>query len=186
MTPTQVHPYPFSGRQLPCLVGGEFVRQGRTFENVNPVNGRVLGTVTEADAGLVDRAVQAARGALRGPWARLSTPERCALLRKVAERIEQRFAEFVSAEIADTGKTLQQASTFDIPRGAVISRASAGGALARGSDCFEMGTPDGRGALNYSVHKPVGVVAVIAPWNLPFLLMTWKVAPALACGNAVG
>src|SRR2546430_13633120 len=48
-----------------------------------------------------------------------------------------------------------------------------------------MGTPDGRGALNYSVHKPVGVVAIIAPWNLPFLLMTWKVAPALACGNAV-
>src|SRR5256886_14746979 len=48
-----------------------------------------------------------------------------------------------------------------------------------------MGTPDGRGALNYSVHKPVGVVAIIAPWNLPFLLMTWKGAPALACGNAV-
>ena len=185
MTPTQVHPYPFSGRQLPCLVGGEFVRQGRTFENIDPVNGQVLATVTEADAALVDRAVQAARAALRGPWARLSTPERCALLRKVAERIEQRFAEFVSAEIADTGKTLQQASTLDIPRGAVNFRAYADVALARGSECFEMGTPDGRGALNYSVHKPVGVVAIIAPWNLPFLLMTWKVAPALACGNAV-
>ena len=48
-----------------------------------------------------------------------------------------------------------------------------------------MGTADGRGALNYTVHKPVGVVAVIAPWNLPFLLLTWKVAPALACGNTV-
>src|SRR6516162_5341056 len=52
-------------------------------------------------------------------------------------------------------------------------------------ECFEMGTADGRGALNYTVHKPVGVVAVIAPWNLPFLLLTWKVAPALACGNTV-
>src|SRR5438552_14184249 len=185
MTPTQVHPYPFGGRQLPCLVGGEFVRQGRTFENINPVNGQVVATVTEADAALVDRAVQAARGALRGPWARLSTPERCALLRKVAERIEQRFAEFVSAEIADTGKTLQQASSLDIPRGAANFRAYADFALARGSECFEMGTPDGRGALNDCVHKPVGVVAIIAPWNLPFLLMTWKVAPALACGNAV-
>ncbi len=183
--PTEADAYPFADQQLPCLVGGEFVRQGRTFDNVNPVNGVVLATVTEADAALVDRAVQAARGALRGPWARLSTPERCALLRKVAERIEQRFAEFVSAEIADTGKTLQQASSLDIPRGAANFRAYADLALTRGSECFEMGTPDGRGALNYSVHKPVGVVAVIAPWNLPFLLMTWKVAPALACGNAV-
>ncbi len=183
--PTEADPYPFAAQQLPCLVGGQFVRQGRSFENINPVNGRVLATVTEADEALVDRAVQAARAALRGPWARLSTPERCALLRKVAERIEQRFAEFVSAEIADTGKTLQQASSIDIPRGAANFRAYADLALARGSECFEMGTPDGRGALNYSVHKPVGVVAVIAPWNLPFLLMTWKVAPALACGNAV-
>src|ERR1700732_1499136 len=183
--PTEADPYPFALQQLPCLVGGQFVRQGRSFDNINPVNGRVLATVTEADEALVDRAVQAARGALRGPWARLSTPERCALLRRVAERIEQRFAEFVSAEIGDTGKTLQQASSIDIPRGAANFRAYADLALARGSECFEMGTPDGRGALNYSVHKPVGVVAVIAPWNLPFLLLTWKVAPALACGNTV-
>jgi aminomuconate-semialdehyde/2-hydroxymuconate-6-semialdehyde dehydrogenase len=182
---TKAYPYPFSGQQLPCLIGGEFIEHRRSFENVSPVNGAVLGTVTEADAALVDRAVQAARAALRGPWARLSTPERCALLRKVAERIEQRFDEFVSAEIADTGKTLQQASSLDIPRGAANFRSYADLALARGSECFETATPDGRGALNYSVHKPVGVVAVIAPWNLPFLLMTWKVAPALACGNTV-
>src|SRR3979490_462306 len=110
--PTEADPYPFAAQQLPCLVGGQFVRQGRSFENINPVNGRVLGTVTEADAALVDRAVQAARGALRGPWARLSTPERCALLRKVAERIEQRFAEFGSAETPHPGKPLHQASTL--------------------------------------------------------------------------
>jgi aminomuconate-semialdehyde/2-hydroxymuconate-6-semialdehyde dehydrogenase len=170
---------------LPCLIGGEFIRDGRRFENISPVNGRLVSTVTEADAALVDRAVQAARRALRGPWGRLTTAERCALLRRVADRIEARFGEFVSAEIADTGKTLQQASGLDIPRGAANFRAYADLALARSSECFEMGTPDGRGALNYSVHKPVGVVAVIAPWNLPFLLLTWKVAPALACGNAV-
>jgi aminomuconate-semialdehyde/2-hydroxymuconate-6-semialdehyde dehydrogenase len=182
---TQAYPYPFAGRQLPCLVGGELVSHGRTFENISPVNGAVLATVTEADAALVDRAVRSARAALRGPWGRLSTAERCNLLRKVAERIEQRFDEFVSAEIADTGKTLEQARSLDIPRGAANFRAYADLAMGRGSECFEMATPDGRGALNYSVHKPVGVVAVIAPWNLPFLLMTWKVAPALACGNAV-
>jgi len=183
--PPRIVPYPFAGARLPCLVGGEFVSAGRQFDNISPVDGRLISTVTEADAALTDRAVGAARSALRGPWGRLSTPERCALLRKVAERIEARFDEFVSAEIADTGKTLQQASALDIPRGAANFRAYADLALARASECFEMGTPDGRGALNYSVHKPVGVVAVIAPWNLPFLLLTWKVAPALACGNTV-
>ena len=183
--PTPAVPYPLAGQQLPCLVGGEFILEGRSFPNVSPVNGRTTATVTEADAALVDRAVQAARAALRGPWGRLTVQERCALMRKVAERIEQRFDEFVSAEITDTGKTLAQASTLDIPRGAANFRAYADLALARASECFETGTPDGRGALNYTVHKPVGVVAVIAPWNLPFLLLTWKVAPALVCGNTV-
>jgi len=184
-SPTRADPYPFLGQQLPCLIAGEFVHAPRSFPNVSPVNGRTIATVSEADAALVDRAVQAARAALKGPWARLTMPERCALLRKVADRIEERFAEFVSAEIADTGKTLAQASSLDIPRGAANFRAYADLALARASECYEMGTSDGRGALNYTVHKPVGVVAVIAPWNLPFLLMTWKVAPALVCGNAV-
>jgi aminomuconate-semialdehyde/2-hydroxymuconate-6-semialdehyde dehydrogenase len=184
-TPTAADSYPITARQLPCYIGGEFISHGRPFENVSPVTGRVLCTVTEADAALVDRAVLAARAALSGPWGRMSVAERAALLRKVAERIEQRFEEFLSAEIADTGKTLKQARTLDIPRGAANFRAYADLALGRGSQCFETSTPDGRGALNYSVHKPVGVVAVIVPWNLPFLLMTWKVAPALACGNTV-
>jgi len=184
-TPSPGDPYPYAGAQLPCLIGGELTRGRSSFDNINPVNGRVLCRVTEADAATVDRAVAAARQALRGPWGRASTAERCALLRKVADRIEARFAEFVSAEIADTGKTLTQASTVDIPRGAANFRAYADLALARAAECFEMGTADGRGALNYSVHKPIGVVAVIAPWNLPFLLLTWKVAPALACGNTV-
>ncbi len=183
--PTAADPYPFAGTQLPCLVGGEFIRTRNAFQNLSPVDGTTLCTVSEADAALVDRAVQAARSALQGPWGRASLPERCALLRKVAERIEARFAEFVSAEVADTGKTLKEASTLDIPRGAANFRAYADLALARSAECFEMATPDGRGALNYAVHKPVGVVAVVAPWNLPFLLLTWKVAPALVCGNTV-
>jgi aminomuconate-semialdehyde/2-hydroxymuconate-6-semialdehyde dehydrogenase len=183
--PTPSDSYPLQGARLPCLVGGQFVPGAASFDNVSPVDGRVLCSVAEADAALVDRAVQAARAALRGPWARASTAERCALLRKVADGIERRFDAFVAAEIADTGKTLGQASTLDIPRGAANFRAYADLALARASECYEMATADGRGALNYSLHKPVGVVAVIVPWNLPFLLLTWKVAPALACGNTV-
>jgi aminomuconate-semialdehyde/2-hydroxymuconate-6-semialdehyde dehydrogenase len=183
--PTPSDSYPLQGARLPCLVGGQFVPGAASFDNVSPVDGRVLCSVAEADAALVDRAVQAARAALRGPWGRTSTAERCALLRKVADGIERRFGAFVAAEIADTGKTLGQASTLDIPRGAANFRAYADLALARASECYEMATADGRGALNYSLHKPVGVVAVIVPWNLPFLLLTWKVAPALACGNVV-
>lgn len=182
-TPTEQ--YPFAGQQLPCYVGGEFIRSGQGFPNINPVNGRVLATVSEADAALVDRAVQAARAALKGPWGRLTIQERCALLRKVADRIEQRFDEFLAAEIADSGKMLAQAKAFDIPRGAANFRSYADIALARASECYEQATPDGRGALNYTVHKPLGVVAAIVPWNFPFLLLTWKVAPALVCGNAV-
>jgi aminomuconate-semialdehyde/2-hydroxymuconate-6-semialdehyde dehydrogenase len=178
-------PYPLAGQKLPCFIGGEFITARAAFENVSPVDGAVLSSVTEASAELVGRAVSAARAALRGPWGRMAVAERAALLRTLAERIEQRFAEFLSAEIADTGKTHQQASTLDIPRGAANFRAYADLVLARGSECYEASTPDGRGALNYSLHKPVGVVAIVVPWNLPFLLMTWKVAPALACGNAV-
>ncbi|HTC16635.1 MAG TPA: 2-hydroxymuconic semialdehyde dehydrogenase [Steroidobacteraceae bacterium] len=177
--------YPLGDGQLPCLIGGEFITTPRAFDNINPVNGRRICTVSEADAELVDQAVQAARAALSGPWGALSVAERCTLLRRVADRIDQRFDEFVSAEMADTGKTLQQARGLDIPRGAANFRSYADLVLSRPAECFEMSTADGRGALNYSVHKPVGVVAVIAPWNLPFLLLTWKVAPALACGNAV-
>ncbi len=184
-TLTAADSYPMTARQLPCFIGGEFISDGRVFENVNPVTGQLICTVTEADAALVDRAALAARAALRGPWGGMSVAERAALLRRVAERIEQRFEEFLAAEIADTGKPQKQARTLDIPRGAANFRAYADLALGRGSECFETATPDGRGALNYAVHKPVGVVAVIVPWNLPFLLMTWKVAPALACGNAV-
>ena len=178
-------PYPFAAQRLPGYIGGEFVSDGPAFENVSPVDGTVLATVTEASREQVARAVAAARSALRGPWGRMSGAERAALLRKVAARIEERFAEFLSAEIADTGKTQRQAATLDIPRGAANFRAYADLLLARAAECYEAATADGRGALNYSVHKPLGIVAVVVPWNLPFLLMTWKVAPALACGNAV-
>lgn len=115
----------------------------------------------------------------------MSVAERCALLHKVADAIEARFDDFVAAEMADTGKSLQQARTIDIPRGAANFRIFADMAKNRGDECFHTHTADGRRALNYSVQKPLGVVAVIAPWNLPLLLLTWKLAPAMAAGNVV-
>ncbi len=179
------HPYPFRDRRIPCYVDGEFVTEGRSFENVDPVDGSTIALITEADACVVDRAVRAAHKALHGPWGKMALQDRCALLHEVANRIEHRFADFVAAEIADTGKTYAHATQIDIPRGVANFRVFADLACARSSEYFEMNTTDGRGALNYSVNKPLGVVAIVSPWNLPFLLMTWKVAPALACGNTL-
>jgi len=178
-------PYPFRDKSLPCYVDGQFVATGKTFPNVSPIDGATLAQVCEADRALVDRAVGAARAALSGPWGKMAQRERLGLLRSVADGIRARFDDFVAAEIADTGKTYAQASQTDIPRGAANFSIFADLALSRPSECFEMDTADGAGALNYAIHKPLGVVAVISPWNLPLLLLSWKVAPALACGNCV-
>ena len=111
--------------------------------------------------------------------------ERMALLHKVADGITARFDEFLEAECLDTGKPKSLASHVDIPRGAANFKVFADLMKNVPAESFQMDTPDGSGALNYAVRRPRGVVAVIAPWNLPLLLMTWKVGPALACGNTV-
>ncbi|MGD9764645.1 MAG: 2-hydroxymuconic semialdehyde dehydrogenase [Candidatus Binatia bacterium] len=167
------------------FVGGEFVATDQQFAKVSPVDGRTIAVVHEADAALVDRAVQAARRALRGSWRRLSIADRAALLHKVADGIERRFEDFLAAEVADTGKPVSLARRLDIPRGAANFRVFADLVRGAGMDSYHMDTADGRGAVNYAMRKPLGVVGVIAPWNLPLLLLTWKVAPALACGNTV-
>ena len=166
-------------------IAGQFLTSESRFDDINPVDGSLVGTVHEADSAMVDRAVAAARDALHSEWESLSATERAAILNKVADGIEARFDDFVAAEIADTGKPLAQARTLDIPRGGANFRFFASLVSTAGSECFETGTPDGQGALNYSVQKPLGVVGVISPWNLPFLLLTWKLAPALAAGNTV-
>ncbi|MFI8368414.1 2-hydroxymuconic semialdehyde dehydrogenase [Streptomyces sp. NPDC085466] len=166
-------------------VGGGFDASGVPFPLVDPVTGRVVGEVPEAGPELVDRAVGAARAALRGPWAGWSPAERSRLLHRIADGIERRSQEFTDAECADTGKPRELASTVDIPRAVANFRAYADLLTGRHERSWHTATPDGRGALNYTVHKPLGVVAVISPWNLPLLLLTWKVAPALAAGNTV-
>ncbi len=155
------------------------------FAVVDPATGETAYHVHEADADQVDRAVTAARRALSGPWGKLTPAERGALLRKLAARIAERSDEFLRAEIRDTGKPVEMASHLDIPRGAANFGFFADLAPMAMGESFPMRTPDGGDALNYSLRVPRGVIAVICPWNLPLLLMTWKVAPALACGNTV-
>src|SRR6201996_347422 len=170
---------------LSNFIDGRFVETGRTFENRSPVDGELVNLVREADASAVDDAVKAARRALKGPWGKMSEQERAGLLRKVADGIMRRFDEFLAAEVRDTGKPASLASHIDIPRGAANFNVFADQILTLSTETFRMATPDGAGALNYAIRVPRGVIAVVCPWNLPLLLMTWKVAPALACGNTV-
>jgi len=166
-------------------IDGRFVPGKREFTDVNPADGTVIAQVAEADEAQVDEAVQSARRALRGEWSRLGVRERAARLHKVADAIEKRFDCFVQAEVADTGKPVSLASKLDVPRAAANFRVFADLVKLSGLESFQTETPDGTTALNYAVRKPLGVVGVITPWNLPLLLLTWKVAPALACGNTV-
>jgi aminomuconate-semialdehyde/2-hydroxymuconate-6-semialdehyde dehydrogenase len=166
-------------------IDGQFVRGKRSFVDLNPADGSVIAQVAEADQELVDDAVRAARKALQGEWGRLGIRERAARLHKVADAIEARFDCFVAAEVADTGKPVALASKLDVPRAAANFRVFADVIKTAALESFQTETLDGKNALNYAVRKPLGVVGIITPWNLPLLLLTWKVAPALACGNAV-
>ena len=172
-------------KQFLNYINGEFVGTGKTFEKRAPVDNRVIGLVHEAGSSEVDAAVQAARVALKGDWGRMSVVKRVELLYAVADEINRRFDDFLQAELADTGKPQSLASHIDIPRGAANFKVFADIIKNVPTESFEMTTPDGGTALSYAVRSPLGVVAVVCPWNLPLLLMTWKVGPALACGNTV-
>lgn len=174
-------------KEVKHYINGQYVgsASGRMFDNINPATGEVISRVHEAGEAEVDAAVQAARAALKGPWSKMTLDERSKILHAVADGINARFDAFLEAECADTGKPKSLASHIDIPRGAANFKVFADMVKNVATEAFEMATPDGTGALNYAVRRPKGVIGVISPWNLPLLLMTWKVGPALACGNTV-
>ena len=176
-----------SGTPFCHFVNGEFIGSagGRMFDTLNPATGEVYAQVHEAGREEVDAAVNAARAALTGPWAAMTVQQRVALLYDVADGINARFDDFLEAECLDTGKPWSLARHVDIPRGAANFKIFADIIKNVPAETFMMETPDGAGALNYSLRTPKGVIAVICPWNLPLLLMTWKVGPAMACGNTV-
>ena len=171
-------------QQFRNYVAGRWTPSERRFNDINPADGSLIAEVHEADAATVDAAIASGHAALRGAWGRTSVTERAALLYRIADEIDRRSDDFLRAEIADTGKPTAMASTVDIPRGAANFRIFADILKTAPLDSFRTDLPGGY-ALNYAVRKPLGVVGIISPWNLPLLLLTWKVAPALACGNAV-
>ncbi len=174
-------------RLIQNFIGGEYTAglSGKTFEKRSPLDNSVIARVTEAGRDEVDAAVCAARAALHGEWGGLTLEQRVDLLYGVADEITRRFEDFVAAEMADTGQPSHVMRHVFIPRGAANFKVFADVVKNVPTETFQMSTPDGRGALNYAVRAPKGVVGVISPWNAPFLLMTWKVGPALACGNTV-
>lgn len=169
------------------FINGQYAKNasGKTYENRNPVDNSLIGHVYEAGQPEVDAAVAAAKAALAGDWGRISVDERCKLLDALAQGINDRFDDFLQAEIADTGKPNRLASHVDIPRGAANFQVFIDTIKSASTESFRMNTADGGTALSYAMRVPRGVIAVVCPWNLPLLLMTWKVGPALACGNTV-
>ena len=166
------------------FIDGNYVdaKSGKTFESVNPATGEVIAKVAEASKADVDLAVAAARKAFdEGPWPRMSVAERSAILMKLAAGIKKRIPELSELETLDTGKPIKETSHLDIPRSAYNFEFFAELIKYEGTDC----NPVDDKFLNYSLREPVGVAGCISPWNFPLLLLTWKLGPALACGNTV-
>jgi aminomuconate-semialdehyde/2-hydroxymuconate-6-semialdehyde dehydrogenase len=168
-----------------CLhfINGKFVPSldGKTFDNVNPATEELLGTVAEGGVAEIDLAVTAARKALKGPWKKMSANERIAVLRKVGDLILERKDELAALESLDTGKPIWLSGSIDIPRSAYNFHFFSDYIRTITNEATQMDDV----ALNYAIRRPVGVIALINPWNLPLLLLTWKMAPALASGNTV-
>lgn len=173
-------------KKVQNFINNEFYdgSEAKTFPKLSPLNNAQIAEVCEASKSDVDAAVMSAKKALKGPWGKMTTDERVAILYKVADEITRRFEDFVAAEVADTGMP-QHTSQFMCVRGAQNFKVFADVIKNVPTEFFEMATPDGKGAMNYAIRRPVGVVGVVCPWNAPLLLMTWKVGPALACGNTV-
>ncbi len=164
------------------FIGGEYVEglSGRTFPDLNPADNEPITEVYEGLAEDVDRAVRAARRAFdEGPWRRMSARERAAILRRVAELIETQAEEIASIETLDTGIPISQTARGQIARAAENFHFFSEMATRLDGETYPV---DGE-FLNYTLRRPVGVAGLITPWNTPFMLETWKIAPCLAAGN---
>jgi aldehyde dehydrogenase (NAD+) len=154
---------------------------GKTMEVINPATEEVCASVASAGAEDLNAAVEAARAAFEGPWAKLSARERGRLVRRMGERLMERADEISRLETLHNGKPISESRHVEIPAAA---------------ECFEyyggwsdkvMGEtiPVKGNHLTYTLREPLGVCAAIVPWNFPLLIAVWKIAPALATGNTI-
>jgi aminomuconate-semialdehyde/2-hydroxymuconate-6-semialdehyde dehydrogenase len=162
------------------FIGGKFAAplRGNYLDNVEPATGKPYSQVADSDERDVDLAVTAAENAFPA-WSRTPAAERSRILLKIADLIERDLEGLARAESIDTGKPLSLARFLDIPRAASNFRFFATAILHTESEAH---ITDGV-AFNYTLRQPRGVIGLISPWNLPLYLLSWKIAPALACGN---
>jgi aldehyde dehydrogenase len=164
------------------FIGGEWVEpvKGGYFENIAPVNGKPFTEIARGTAEDIEAALDAAHAAA-GSWARTSPAERSNLLFRIADRIEQNREALAVAETWDNGKPVRESRAADLPLAVDHFRYFASVIRAQEGTSSEIDED----TVAYHFHEPLGVVGQIIPWNFPILMATWKLAPALAAGNAV-
>ncbi len=163
-------------------IGGEHVppASGKYFENPTPVTGEAFTEIARGTAEDVDRAVHAAQGA-SAAWGGTAAADRAAVLNKIADRMEQNLELLAVAESWENGKPVRETLAADIPLAIDHFRYFAGAIRAQEGSLSQIDAD----TVAYHFHEPLGVVAQIIPWNFPLLMATWKLAPAIAAGNAV-
>lgn len=156
--------------------------RGERYETTNPANQEFLGAFNQSSPSDVDRAVEAARNAFRHPsWRKMTRQRRAELLFEIANVIAKHHDELATIEALDNGKLFREAYNDDIPEASAVFKYYAGWI----DKAYSENCPVEQGFINYTVREPVGVCALITPWNFPLLLSAWKIAPALAMGNTV-
>ena len=163
-------------------IGGQWVPpvQGRYFENISPVNGKPFTEVARGTAEDIDAALDAAWAAAPA-WGKTSVAERALVLHRVADRMEQNLEMLAVAETWDNGKPVRETINADIALAIDHFRYFAGAIRAQEGTLSQLDD----NTTSYHFHEPLGVVGQIIPWNFPILMGVWKLAPALAAGNAV-
>ncbi|EME21193.1 aldehyde dehydrogenase [Rhodococcus triatomae] len=163
-------------------IGGEWIApvKGQYFENSTPVTGKVFCEIPRSTAEDVELALDAAHAAAPA-WGKTSPAERAVILNKIADRIEENLESIALAESWDNGKPIRETLNADIPLAIDHFRYFAGAIRAQEGSISEINSE----TVAYHFHEPLGVVGQIIPWNFPILMAVWKLAPALAAGNAV-
>jgi len=171
----------FAGR-YENFIGGQWTApvDGRYFENVSPVNGQPFCEVARSTAADIDAALDAAHAASPG-WGRTPPGERALLLNRIADRMEANLERIALAESWDNGKPIRETVNADIPLAVDHFRYFAGAIRAQEGSLSQIDDD----TVAYHFQEPLGVVGQIIPWNFPILMAVWKLAPALAAGNAV-
>jgi acyl-CoA reductase-like NAD-dependent aldehyde dehydrogenase len=170
---------------IKMLIGGQWVdsASGKTFDTINPSTGEVLAKVAEGDQEDINRAVAAARKAFEsGPWPKLTPSQRGRLLLKLADQIEENAEELARLETLDNGKPIKYSKASDVPLTADHFRYFGGWTTKLEGNTIPVSIPN---MFTYTLREPLGVVGQIIPWNFPLQMASWKLAPALACGNTV-